>query len=457
MSLTSLSFLGVYFPVLLLVYNIPFFKNKTIRKIILLAVSLGLYAFAEPAFVLLLVGMILWNYLLVLLAQRTKLDFFRGAAIVADAMVLVFFKYINAFMTNSGVNCSLSNIIMPIGLSYFTFKAISFVVDSKVIGQGSFIDVALYISNFMTIVSGPLSMYEDELVYIREGSETRRSEAMYNGFERIIIGLAKKVVIADSLSVLVKQCFALGEMSAVMAWAGAIAYSLQLFFDFSGYTDMAIGVGSLFGFKLPENFNYPYMAASITDFWKRWHISLTKWFTKYIYYPLGGSRVDSTERHIFNLFVVWLVTGMWHGSTLTFILWALLYFVFQLVEKYTRWADILKKLHIGHVYTLLIVVMEWVIFRSSSVSSAFSYIRSMFCLNGNNFLNPTDFATISRYAIPFVAGIVFSSNLGEKIKGLTVKKTWINAAYNISLLVLLAVSIIITLSMGYTAPLYAGF
>lgn len=457
MSLTSLSFLGIYFPLLLIVYYNPIIKNNVFRKIILVGASLGLYAFSEPSYILLLMGMIACNYFLVKLSDKTNSKLFRVVAIVADVLVLLAFKYINAFLSFGIFNASVSSIAFPIGLSYFTFKTISYVIDSSDEKQGNILDVAIYISNFLTIVSGPLSTYKDELPSIRKRQPVGESNSVYRGLERLIIGLGKKVIIADSLSVLVTQCFASSELSVVMAWAGAIAYTLQLFFDFSGYTDMAIGVGYLFGFNLPENFNYPYMASSISDFWKRWHISLTKWFTKYIYFPLGGSRVKTTARHIFNLFVVWLVTGMWHGSTLTFLIWAMIYFILQLIEKYTKWADVLKKIHLGHVYTLLIVVIEWVIFRSSSVSTGFTYIKSMFFLNGNPAINPADFSTIVKYSIPFILGIAFSTNLGVKIKKLLTKNTALNSIYNFGLIALFIVCITVSIGKGYSAPLYAGF
>lgn len=308
----------------------------------------------------------------------------------------------------------------------------------------------------MTIVSGPLSTYKEELPRIREKSKIT-GKTIYKGLERFIIGLGKKIIIADSLGVLVSQCFLSSDLSVMSAWGGAVAYTLQLFFDFSGYTDMAIGVGCIFGFNLPENFNYPYMATSVSDFWKRWHISLTKWFTKYIYFPLGGSKVKTTARHIFNLFIVWLVTGMWHGAAMTFIIWAMIYFVLQLIEKYTKWSDILKKLHIGHIYTLLIVVIEWVIFRSTSVSSGAYYIKSMFGLNGNAAINAADIETILKYTVPFVLGIVLSTNVGCRIKKTVTGNNFVNLAYNMGLAAVFVICIIIIIGKGYTAPLYAGF
>ncbi len=455
MSLTSLSFLGVYFPLLLIAYYNPIWKQNWFRKLILLGAGLGLYTFSEPKYILLLMGIIILNYVLVKISDRMHNDVGRGVAIIIDVSILLGFKYINKLLEISSTN-EFSKIAIPIGISYFTFKAISYVVDSKKIKEGSFIDVAIYISNFLTIVSGPLSTYEHELGMIREKTDTNAND-IYNGVERLCIGLAKKVIIADSLSALANQAFSSSDLSFVMAWSGAIAYTLQLYFDFAGYTDMTIGLGTLFGFKLPENFNYPYMATSISDFWKRWHISLTKWFTKYIYIPLGGSRVKGSARHIFNLFVVWLVTGMWHGSSMTFIVWAMIYFILQTLEKYTKLAEYINKVHLGHIYTMLVVIIEWVIFRSDSLTQAFTYIGSMFMLNGNGLIHAYEASSIFEFIIPLTLGILFATNIGVRIKEYINTRTYVLGTYHVVLLALYIVCIIISISQGYTAPLYAGF
>ena len=453
MSLTSLSFLGIYFPALLVAYYNPFLRNNTFRKVLLLCASLGLYAFSEPTYVLLLLGIIIINYCLVKLSDKTRLKSFRITAIVFDILVLLSFKYINAILSVS--NTSFANIAFPIGLSYYSFKSISYVIDSHDEKRGNLLDVAIYVSNFLTIVSGPLSRYKDELPTIL-GKNLIQGK-FYQGTERLIIGLGKKIIIADCLGILATQCFAATELSVVMAWSGAIAYTLQLYFDFSGYTDMAIGIGYLFGFNLPENFDYPYMASSVSDFWKRWHISLTKWFTNYIYIPLGGSYVNSSIRHIFNLFVVWFVTGIWHGSALTFIIWSMIYCVLQIIEKYTNWGDWLKKFRICHAYTLIIVVIEWVIFRSSSVTNAFTYIKSMFFCNCNALMKPLEFSAIKNYAIPFMAGIILSTNLGSKLTKRMKKGMISNCLYNLWLILLFVISIIICIGQEYSVPLYAWF
>lgn len=456
MNLSSLTFIGIYFPILIVLLNNPWFKGNGMRKIILFLASIGLYTFSEPTYALLLVGIIICNYLMVKMSIRAQNDLFRAVAVGLDVFILLFFKYINQFLPLRIENKEIVSIAFPLGLSYFIFKTISFVVDSKRQKNGTLLDVAIYISNFMTIISGPLSTYQDELPMIKEKTEISSAKQL-TGIERIITGFAKKTIIADSLSFLVLQAFDSPNPSFIMAWAGAIAFTLQLFFDFSGYTDMALGVGILFGFDFPENFDYPYMAKSISDFWKRWHISLTKWFTKYIYIPLGGSRVATAKRHIFNLFVVWVVTGIWHGSNVTFIVWAMIYFVLQTVEKYFGLPAKLEKYHIGNVYTLFIVVIEWVIFRSESITHAIRYIKCMFLLNGNGFISTYDGESILRYFLPLTLGIVFSTDIGKRIDCITKNNKDFGLIKKSVLLVLYCLCIIITISQGYTAPLYAGF
>lgn len=456
MSLTSLSFLGVYFPLLLIAYYNPFFTGNGFRKFLLVCASLAFYTFCEPVYIFLLIGVVVLNYGLVSCADRFGRQIFRSAAIVLDAGILLFFKYINRFLAAGIFNAKISDITFPIGMSYFVFKAISYVVDSKKVKNGSLADITLYIANFLTIVAGPLSTYEQELSSIREKSAPSVDLA-YKGFERVIIGFGKKVIIADSLSVLANQCFASRELSVVMAWAGAAAYTLQLFFDFSGYTDMVLGAGALFGFEFPENFDCPYMAKSISEFWERWHISLTKWFTKYIYIPLGGSRVKTTARHFLNLFIVWLVTGMWHGSHMTFIVWAMVYFVLQTAEKYTRLAEHINRLHLGHLYVMLVVTVEWVIFKSESLHAGFTYIKSMTACNGNAFCTSYDLSVIVSYSIPFVLGLVFSTDVGIRLKAMLSKYAVTRVLYHAGLLLLFSVCLVITISHGYSAPLYAGF
>ena len=458
MSLSGISFLCIYFPILFIGYYNPVFKSRKFKNIILLLASLGLYAFAEPVYILLLVGSILFNFIFAKIERKTGSRFWGYFAIIIDVLVLIFFKYINrALSFGLFSDYSMLRIAFPIGLSYFTFREISFILESRKddCHDAGLLDVALYISNFMCINAGPLGFYDTEIAQIKNREETK--EKVFKGIKRFVTGLIKKIIIADIMLSLVIICFAQDSLSVVMAWAGAIGYTLVIFFDFSGYTDMAIGVGNIFGFELQENFALPYTAASVSDFWKRWHMSLTKWFTRYIYIPLGGSRVNSKARHLFNLWVVWLCTGIWHGSSWTFVLWGMIYFVIQAIEKYTDLPAKLKKLHIGHVYTLLIVTLCWVIFRADSVSDAFGYIGNMFGVNCSGILNGNELSIIKYYIVPFAAGIILSSSLVTKFNKLKNDKLAVDIIWHIVLLLLFAVTLIIMAGKGYTAPLYAGF
>lgn len=458
MSLTDLSFIGVYFPLLLLAYYNPVFRSNGFRKFILLFVSLGLYFICCPLrFDLMLCVLIAANFVLVRLSDRFGKRIFRKAAIGLDVSVLLFFKYIARLLGVFLGNGELTSLAAPIGLSYYVFKLISYAVDSETMeGSGSIIDLTIYAANFLTVVSGPLSTYEDELTYIQNKRPTS-VETAGRGFERIIIGLGKKTLIADSLGLLVKSCFAVPGQSVLMSWAGAVAYTLQIYFDFSGYTDIVLGAGSLFGFELPENFNYPYMARSVSEFWKRWHISLTKWLTKYVYIPLGGSRVNTKARHLFNLFAVWLVSGVWHGSRLTFLVWAAIYFVLQAIEKYTGLERVLDRCRLGHLYTMLVVITEWVIFRSQTLTDARAYLQGMFAFGRNVICAPGDLTMIGRYGVTFVLGILFATPIGEKIREASDRSAAVRCVYYLGLAAVLCICIAVSVSQGYSAPLYADF
>lgn len=253
---------------------------------------------------------------------------------------------------------------LPIGISFYTFQIMSYIFDvyfgySR--PQSNIFHLALYVLMFPQLIAGPIVRYNSIEYEIQNRKESFQD--FQEGISRFIIGLSKKVLIADFLAGIADKIFVTAEYTDIVAftaWIGAIAYTLQIYYDFSGYSDMAIGLGKCFGFHFDENFNYPYISRSVTEFWKRWHISLTKWFTDYVYIPMGGNRV-SRSRHVLNLFLIWLLTGIWHGAEWTFIVWGLIYFLFQLVEKYTGFAQRLPSA-IGYCYTMLVVILNWVIF-----------------------------------------------------------------------------------------------
>ena len=339
MQFSSASFLILFLPGIMLVYYAGR-KNLVYKNVVLLFGSLFFYAWGEPLFVFVMCGSIMVNYCFGRLLSVRK---YRKTVLIISVLfnlgILFIFKYLS-FVTEllSGVvNIKICQITLPIGSSFFTFQMMSYIFNvyyGKAKIQKNIVSLALYITMFPQLVAGPIVRYQSVENRIRERHETLLD--FEYGIRRFAIGLSKKILLADFLGVIAERIF--GEMenmsgAGATAWLGAIVYTLEIYYDFSGYSDMAIGLGRCFGFHFKENFRYPYAAESITEFWKRWHISLTDWFRDYVYIPLGGNRV-SVKRHVWNLLVVWTLTGIWHGANWTFLIWGLIYFVFQVMEKY---------------------------------------------------------------------------------------------------------------------------
>lgn len=393
MVFSSGVFLLLFFPLTLMIYYNPIVKGRTFRNVCLLTVSLFFYAWGEPRFVFVVLLSIVINWRLTLLLDKYRGNFagkiIFAVLMVLDIGVLFVYKYLNFTVENLNrilfVEIGIPDISLPIGISFYTFQIMSYVIDvysgrGGITRASGFLDVALYISMFPQLIAGPIVRYSTICREIR--NRTENWQDFVSGIRRFVVGLGKKVILADLLAGLADEMFlmvdATGSLTVLSAWIGAAAYMLQIYFDFSGYSDMAIGLGKCFGFHFEENFSYPYAARSVSEFWKKWHISLTNWFREYVYIPLGGSRC-SAGRNTLNLFVVWLLTGIWHGANWTFVLWGLLYFFVQLFEK-----RLLKNKTFGifgHVYTLFCVMICWVIFRSESVSQALVYIGVMFGIN----------------------------------------------------------------------------
>ena len=381
MVFSSGVFLFIFLPVVLLIYYNPLIRSRSFRNIFLFLASILFYAWGEPVYVLLMLSSIFVNWLLgrFIMAGKNSTVIAVLAAVYNLAFLFVF-KYLDFAITNCNNLLNLSiplfGIELPIGISFYTFQAMSYVIDVKrkpELAQRSLLDVGLYIACFPQLIAGPIVRYETVALQIRERKETWDDFTV--GLRRFLWGLAKKVILANQLAKFADLAFDGTALSTALAWIGAAAYMLQIYFDFSGYSDMAIGLGRMFGFRFDENFNYPYAATSITDFWRRWHISLSTWFRDYVYIPLGGNRVRPA-RHILNLFLVWLLTGIWHGANWTFILWGLVYFLLLMLEKYTPMKHMPKLL--GHIYTLLAVCLCWVLFRATSLSGALDYLKAMF-------------------------------------------------------------------------------
>ncbi len=390
-----------------------------------------------------------------------------GLNVVLNLGLLFVFKYLSfsANVINECFNADLSvpDIALPIGISFFTFQAMSYVVDvyrQKGEVQTNIFNVGLYVSFFPQLIAGPIVRYETVADEIKNRKET--SDDFFDGFSRFIVGLSKKVLLANNFAVLADQSFDAiknGESISVMfGWLGAIAYAFQIFFDFGGYSDMAIGLGRMFGFHFLENFDYPYISKSITEFWRRWHISLGTWFRDYLYIPLGGSRC-SKSRNIFNLFVVWLFTGVWHGANFTFIVWGLMYFVLLLFEKLTGFHNKSGKvLNIFKwFYTAFFVLIGWVIFRAESIGDAVSYIGSMFGMNGNAFADGLFTGWFTQNFILICIGAVLSTPVFKILSQKTHNCNLIDYIRAVVLIGLFILSVANLLSSSYNPFIYFNF
>ena len=386
MLFSSMTFIFIFLPAVIALY---FLVHPKFRNYILLLASILFYAWGEPKYVLIMLSTIFINWIGAILIDKYskyKKGFLVGT-ILADLGILFYFKYFDFVISNINslfnANLSFVSVIMPIGISFYTFQAISYVVDvyrNQVNVQKDISKLALYICLFPQLIAGPIVKYHDVSEQIEH--RTERTEHIAYGAKRFIIGLAKKMLIANTLGAVADNIFVISpaDMGIGIAWIGAIAYSLQLFYDFSGYSDMAIGLGAIFGFKFLENFNYPYISKSITEFWRRWHISLSTWFKEYLYIPLGGNRV-TRARNLLNLGIVFLATGIWHGAAWNFVFWGMWHGMFILIEKIT---GIHKKVGgwklstFQHFYTMLAFIVGWVMFRANDMTHATKYIRVMF-------------------------------------------------------------------------------
>ncbi|MCF0138143.1 MAG: MBOAT family protein [Oscillospiraceae bacterium] len=390
MVFSSFSFLCIYLPIVLAVYYI---LPKKSRNLFLLIASLVFYAWGEPKYVLLMMFSILVNYSAGLIMggcgeKPGRMKLVLVLSVIIDLGLLCVFKYTDFVIENLNQafdgGFSLLHLALPIGISFYTFQAMSYTIDvyrGDVKVQRNLIDFGMYITMFPQLIAGPIVRYSDVELQLRDRDVDAKSFS--EGICRFTVGLGKKVLLANQIGALWNTVYAQGgETGALMAWLGAVAFTFQIYFDFSGYSDMAIGLGRMFGFRFPENFRYPYESVSITDFWRRWHITLSTWFKEYLYIPLGGNR-RGRGRQIINLLIVWTLTGFWHGAGWNFIMWGLYYFVFLVVEKLflLRALDKTPKL-IRHIYALFVIVIGWVIFACDDVSVLLPYIGSMFGANG---------------------------------------------------------------------------
>lgn len=417
MLFSSMTFLFVFMPLVMAVY---FLSKKEIRNYVLLIASIILYAWGEPHYLAIMIITILVNYAGAILldkhySSRQRL-WIVSLTIVLDLSFLFYFKYFNFVVDNiNGVlatDFQLLDIIMPIGISFYTFQAMSYLIDvyrREVPAQKDVYKLALYIVLFPQLVAGPIVKYHDVCEQI--DNRTIEFKNVIIGFKRFITGLAKKVLIANTLAEVVDKIFAQApeNLTTGVSWLGAVAYCLQLYYDFSGYSDMAIGLGLMFGFRFLENFNYPYISKSITEFWRRWHISLATWFKLYLYIPLGGNRKGAVRTY-WNLFAVFLVTGIWHGAAWSYVAWGIWNGIFIVIERFfgldkdknDRWYVSAAK----HLYAFFAIVWGMIIFRAESLSYAYEYICRMLHIDVTKHLPDYDYGVNNKFAIMLIVGLI---------------------------------------------------
>lgn len=420
MVFSSLIFIFIFLPLVLVSYYIA---PRRLRNTVILLASLLFYAWGEPTYIILIIISILINYLGALLIRvhiknKDKSKFIFITLLLIDISILFFFKYygfaIECLGSIIGLDLKVKSISLPLGISFYTFQQISYIADiymQKVKPERNLIDFATYITMFPQLIAGPIVKYDD--IHKQLANRKESINKFGEGVQRFIIGLGKKVILANNIGVIWTQVkeVNLNDLSIILSWIGIIAFTLQIYFDFSGYSDMAIGLAKMFGFDFLENFDYPYISKSITEFWRRWHMSLGGWFREYIYIPLGGNK-KGTLIQVRNLFIVWFTTGLWHGASTNFVVWGLYFGVILFIEKiYLK--DLLKKIPsiFSHIYTLIIVMIGWVIFDMNTLTDSGHYIKIMFGFGNNIFIDNLAKYILTNNFIILLIGLICSTKL----------------------------------------------
>jgi alginate O-acetyltransferase complex protein AlgI len=464
MVFSSTVFLFVFLPLLIIMYFAPPRANINYKNIVLLVFSLLFYWYGEPKFYIIMLASIAANYLFGILLHVSgennnlkKLWVFISVAF--NIGILIYFKYTMFIVRNVnglfGLNFDVGTIVKPIGISFFTFQGLSYVLDiyfGNAKYQKNILNVALYISLFPQLIAGPIVRYDTVAAEINCRSHTTLEFSL--GIRRFMVGLGKKMLLANSLGVVADKLFGIpaGELTVLSAWLAPIAYAFQIYFDFSGYSDMAIGLGRIFGFHFLENFNYPYISKSITEFWRRWHISLGTWFRDYVYIPMGGNRV-SFPRHIRNILVVWLLTGIWHGAEWKFFVWGI-YFGAILVAEKTFMHKILDKLWapLAHLYAILLIVLGWGVFRAYNMPYAAELFKTQFLISGRPFADMRTLHMLIDYKFEFLAAAIACMPIAKLFKG----KWTEEIKYVLAVLVFLA-SVVSILTSTFNPFIYFRF
>lgn len=423
MVFSTLVFLFVFFPITLLVY---YFVPGRFRNLWLFLISLFFYGWGEPIYIILMLITITVNYISGILIEKNRDDDKKARTILVINTVIClgflgFFKYTDLFIDtiNSifGLSIPLLELSLPIGISFYTFQSMSYPIDvyrNDAEAQHNYVNFGAFVTLFPQLIAGPIVRYKDVAEQLDERSHTL--DLFGSGVERFIQGLAKKVLLANGIGSLWDVCAAAGpgELTVVGAWLGAIAFSLQIYYDFSGYSDMAIGLGCMLGFEFLENFNYPYISKSVTEFWRRWHMSLGTWFRDYVYIPLGGNR-RGLPRQILNITVVWGLTGFWHGANWTFLLWGLYYAIFLIIEKLFFLEKLEKFPVLGHIYAVVVAIFGWMIFQLDTVAGALSYYGAMLGLHCAGFISATDVFYLSSYLPLLIVALLAATPLLKKL------------------------------------------
>lgn len=458
MVFSSILFIFRFLPIAMGIY---FLTPKKLKNLSLLILSLIFYSWGEPRYFLLMIASIFVDYFISINIEKNNKNkkikiLLLAISIIFNVGILFFFKYINFFIENinSIFNMSLNNvkITLPLGISFYTFQTMSYTVDvflGKVKAEKNIINFGAFVCLFPQLIAGPIVKYIDISKELK--NRDINLDEIQEGIRLFILGLGSKILIANNIGSLWNEVETMGfnNISTILAWMGIIAFSLQIYFDFNGYSLMAIGLGKILGFNFPNNFNYPYESRSITEFWRRWHITLGQWFKQYVYIPLGGNRLGRARTY-FNLFIVWFLTGLWHGASYNFILWGLYFFILICIEKNGLLNLLNKHKLISHIYTIFFILVGWVLFAVIDLNQIINFFKKMFIFNaGNEWIY-----YLRNYIITYTIAIIFSTSFLKKIYNKFVKS---NIVDTIILITIFLLSIAYLVDSSYNPFLYFRF
>ncbi len=449
MVFSGIPFLNYFLPCAILLYLL---SPRPLKNTALLVSSLVFYAWGEPLYLYLIVSVIAINYVLALLIERYRggvmAKVFMLLSVAVCLCTLGYFKYADFFVENfnriTGLSVGLLNVSLPIGISFYTFQVLSYIIDvyrGDVAAQKNPVNLATYVALFPQLIAGPIVRYADierQLV-----KRTHSFLQIADGIRRFVIGLSKKVLIANTLGELCEAFYISDEKSVAFYWLYIVAYMLQVYFDFSGYSDMAIGLGKLFGFEFLENFNYPFIAKSVTEFWRRWHISLGSWFRDYVYIPMGGNRVGAV-RMLFNIFTVWFLTGFWHGAEWNFVVWGIYFGVLLTIEKLFLGKYIKRSAAIGHIYTVIVISVSFAIFGAGSMSDAWESVVCMFGAGGLPFVTGATVYNSKSFAVVLIVAAVAATPLPKLLLQKMLKNNVFKKAWDVLEIVVLVSMVVLT-------------